>query len=438
MRIIFFSGYAISHLIPLKSTILFLKKHSFEIYIFGTEKNKWFADELKIKYIVYPNEYWKPVLTNEANKLDDVINRFHNDNNYTSMIYNILKKDAMLAFNHNEDVIELIKKEVNKISPQIVFRDSTDIYWDILKKDFSNIKTIGYITNNLYSWDYLYSHKKYFTYFLGIPDLIDKLPANYIDDFMNIITDIYNEIQKEFFTKSLKPYFQYDPSEDFNLIYSSHCLQPPECYDINKYAIVEPEQNEMMLENKIDTELITFIDDTEYIYISTGSFISRDIEFYRLIINSIVNIGNYKIVISAGKKSDELLHYINRYYNKEKIYIASHIPQKYILSNKCKLFITSGGINSIKEAIYYEVPVFVIPISCEQRLNGLILEELGIGYTSYGPNNRILNLPDNFKNIIASKEIQLKMKKISESMKLQDNIKTFRKLLDYITEDNND
>ena len=316
MRIIFFSGYAISHLIPLKSTILFLKKHSFEIYIFGTEKNKWFADELKIKYIVYPNEYWKPVLTNEANKLDDVINRFHNDNNYTSMIYNILKKDAMLAFNHNEDVIELIKKEVNKISPQIVFRDSTDIYWDILKKDFSNIKTIGYITNNLYSWDYLYSHKKYFTYFLGIPDLIDKLPANYIDDFMNIITDIYNEIQKEFFTKSLKPYFQYDPSEDFNLIYSSHCLQPPECYDINKYAIVEPEQNEMMLENKIDTELITFIDDTEYIYISTGSFISRDIEFYRLIyfVYSIVFLNYYKQIASHMKlerdvESSEYLSY---------------------------------------------------------------------------------------------------------------------------------
>ena len=42
------------------------------------------------------------------------------------------------------------------------------------------------------------------------------------------------------------------------------------------------------------------------------------------------------------------------------------IPQKFILS-KTDVFITSGGHNSILEAIYYKVPMLITPISSEQR-----------------------------------------------------------------------
>ena len=71
--------------------------------------------------------------------------------------------------------------------------------------------------------------------------------------------------------------------------------------------------------------------------------------------------------MAVGKFSEPLNNYIRE--NKiNNIYISSFIPQKFILS-KTDVFITSGGHNSILEAIYYKVPMLITPISSEQRLN---------------------------------------------------------------------
>ncbi len=432
MRIVFFSGYAISHLIPLKSTISYLKDMGFDIYLFGTEKNKWFGKKLNVNYNNYPDNYWKPVLSNEATKLNKDIEKYYHEKDYVSMMKYILKKDAMLAFNHNENVINTLKSEIYNISPEVVYRDSTDIYWSILKKDFSNIKTIGYITNNLYNWNYLFSHMKNFSYFLGINDIQDKLPSHFLYSFKRNIDNIYKEIQNEYSTYPLRAYYQYDPDEDFNLIYSSKYIQPNDCYDVSKYFIVEPDNKEMCIENYIEKNLIDFLKDSETIYISTGSFISRDMNFYILIIKMLKDIGNYKIVISAGKNYEKLFSFIKENNEENDIYVSSFIPQKYILKNNCRLFINSGGINSIKESIYFGVPMFIIPISCEQRLNGLLLEEFGIGYTSYGPNNRLIDLKKNLEELISSNEIKSNLKKLQLLLHRENNIITFKKMLDYI------
>lgn len=77
-------------------------------------------------------------------------------------------------------------------------------------------------------------------------------------------------------------------------------------------------------------------------------------------------------------------------YVKEKkiknVYIEDFIPQKYVLSH-ANVFITSGGQNSIIESLYYKVPLFVTPMTSEQRINGLLIKELGIGETSYSLEN---------------------------------------------------
>ena len=73
----------------------------------------------------------------------------------------------------------------------------------------------------------------------------------------------------------------------------------------------------------------------------------------------------------------------------EKIYVDNFIPQKYVLSC-ADLFFTSGGFYSILESIYYEVPIIVRPISCEQRMNGIIIEKNKLGVTLYKKNKKSL------------------------------------------------
>ena len=70
------------------------------------------------------------------------------------LLYNaFLEEDAIGIYNYYDDVAKYIENLIDNFQPDIVFRDSTDIYWMKLKKKekYLHIKTIGYITNNLFS-----------------------------------------------------------------------------------------------------------------------------------------------------------------------------------------------------------------------------------------------------------------------------------------------
>ena len=43
------------------------------------------------------------------------------------------------------------------------------------------------------------------------------------------------------------------------------------------------------------------------------------------------------------------------------------------------MFVTHGGMNSVMESLYNEVPMVVIPQMSEQRANALRVAELGLG-----------------------------------------------------------
>ena len=58
----------------------------------------------------------------------------------------------------------------------------------------------------------------------------------------------------------------------------------------------------------------------------------------------------------------------------------SKVPQLLVLDN-ADLHITHGGLGSIKESIYYEVPMLVYPLDLvyDQNGNGLKVEHHGLG-----------------------------------------------------------
>lgn len=55
-----------------------------------------------------------------------------------------------------------------------------------------------------------------------------------------------------------------------------------------------------------------------------------------------------------------------------------HVPQLDVLKG-ADLFVTHGGMNSVMESLYYDVPMVVIPQMNEQTANGLRVAELGLG-----------------------------------------------------------
>lgn len=109
------------------------------------------------------------------------------------------------------------------------------------------------------------------------------------------------------------------------------------------------------------------------IYISMGTVYKRGAIFYKKCIRAFKN-ENYNVIISAGKRLN--LNQIGK--TPPNIKVFSSVPQLEILQ-KASLFITHGGMNSISEAIYYKVPMIVIPNRSDQPLNAVRVEQVGIG-----------------------------------------------------------
>ena len=186
-------------------------------------------------------------------------------------------------------------------------------------------------------------------------------------------------------TKSIyvKPFLQFDPNENLNIIFSPKFLQPEESYfSDKKYLLLL--NNSYPIEPIISEDLKSFICNNEnIIYISTGSYFEQDIKYYEILINYLISF-NYRCIISGKKNTESIRNLLKRKGIEKLVYVSDFLPQKYILSEEnVRIFITSGGFNSILEAIHFKKPMLVLPITSEQRLNGKIIDDLEIGTSTY-------------------------------------------------------
>lgn len=73
----------------------------------------------------------------------------------------------------------------------------------------------------------------------------------------------------------------------------------------------------------------------------------------------------YILIISVKANQEE----IDQFMHQENVYIFNSVPQLEVLKS-ADLFITHGGLNSIKESVYAEVPMLLYPIHPEYDPNG--------------------------------------------------------------------
>jgi UDP:flavonoid glycosyltransferase YjiC (YdhE family) len=146
----------------------------------------------------------------------------------------------------------------------------------------------------------------------------------------------------------------------------------------------------MLDENKTETadenyknaeaEILQKIEKQKLIYCSFGStdlevvsgissFLERLIEF--------ISQKNYLCIISSGSRKISALQ-------KSKFsdtYFFTNVPQMLVLRH-ASIFITHGGLNSIKEAIHAEVPMLVYPVTKDSDLQGnsarIVSHQLGL------------------------------------------------------------
>lgn len=218
---------------------------------------------------------------------------------------------------------------------------------------------------------------------IPIDDMLDMtyshLPR---ETMMNGLRGLYSyfEISKEIEAKhdcrcpGLIEFFT--NTQDVNIVFSSRDFHPiSEKYSEAHYKFVGPSISER-------TENIDFpfdeIESEAFIYISLGTINNQIIDFYRTCYEALGNSAErpfpYKVILSIGdkinagdigKKPDNFL-------------VLPKVPQLEILK-KCHAFVTHGGMNSVGEALYYGVPMLVIPRLADQFLVAKQVEKSSVG-----------------------------------------------------------
>ena len=99
--------------------------------------------------------------------------------------------------------------------------------------------------------------------------------------------------------------------------------------------------------------------------------------------------------------------------------VRQSVPQQALLE-KVDLFITHGGNNSVHEALYYGVPLLVVPQQLEQTANGRLVARHGAGIVlgdrpPYGQRVSAAALRDGVDRLLHSESYRLAARKLGDS-----------------------
>lgn len=119
---------------------------------------------------------------------------------------------------------------------------------------------------------------------------------------------------------------------------------------------------------------IEFPDDRQLIYISLGTTKANENEhFYQDCIKAFSGM-EVNVLMSVGDNID--IHSLGEV--PENVIVRQSAPQLQVLEHAA-LFITHGGMNSVTEALHYEVPMLLFPQHGDQYANASRVIELGAG-----------------------------------------------------------
>ena len=155
------------------------------------------------------------------------------------------------------------------------------------------------------------------------------------------------------------------------IVYTSPEFQPYADTFSDKYVFVGP---------SIRTTSDVFEKTREkLIYISMGTVNNDMISFYKNVIDALKD-SDYQVVMSVGHQVDirELEEYVTKSTSNAKFHILPYVNQIAILKES-DAFLTHCGMNSVSEALFFQVPLVMYPQTNEQKGVAFRVNELGAG-----------------------------------------------------------
>ncbi|SPF48705.1 Glycosyltransferase, MGT family [Candidatus Desulfosporosinus infrequens] len=201
--------------------------------------------------------------------------------------------------------------------------------------------------------------------------MVNSLPSHVQKEFEMQYQELRDSLKRTYEVEVSSPYDVFCNPALMTIVYTTKLFQPTATSFDDSYKFVGPSISKRFTAEPFN---IAGIQEEKLIYISLGTISSNDaLDFYRVCFDALGNT-EYSIVLSIGRQTKiETLGPIP-----SNFMVKPYVPQIDLLQ-KTKLFITHGGMNSTSEALYYSVPLIVIPTGKDQPAIAQRVSELGAG-----------------------------------------------------------
>lgn len=155
--------------------------------------------------------------------------------------------------------------------------------------------------------------------------------------------------------------------EPVNIVYTSRALQPfGDEYD-ERFVFVGPILRD---EPPLDDELASL---DAPIYVTLGTLFNDRPALFRAAAAGLADLGHPLVISTGGRLDPSTLGPLPR-----SVIARRWVPQLALLRKAC-LAVTHAGMNSVNEALYFDVPLVLVPQAADQTWVARRIAELGAG-----------------------------------------------------------
>ena len=166
--------------------------------------------------------------------------------------------------------------------------------------------------------------------------------------------------------------------EPLNLVYTSRAFQPfGDTYDA-RFAFVGPVLRD---EAPLDPELASL---DSPIYVSLGTLFNDRRAIFRAAAEGLSRLGHPVVISTGGRLDPDTLGPLP-----SDVIARAWVPQLGIL-RRASLAVTHAGMNSVNEALYFDVPLVLLPQAADQTWVAHRVAELGAGVVVRDPDADLL------------------------------------------------
>ncbi|HEX3046531.1 MAG TPA: macrolide family glycosyltransferase, partial [Bacillota bacterium] len=332
----------------------------------------------KVFYFATPE--YKPKITSTGAEFCNYRISMNKRANFTKKVlrkkinFDALNQIGKEAFNRMDFYLKImenrrlnLKKAIMKIAPDYIIHDACANWGKTLSKQLG-IPAISSVVTFAYCDKILETHPEFvLRNILLAPDRLMSHPQEAQKIFQmlsNKIGTLFNVPDYDFFDIAYS-------HEALNIIYTSKEFQYFNEFFDSGFKFVGPSISRKK-DSSFPWDRLT---GEKLIYISLGTVHVDNFayeEFFQKCFAAFGNLGN-QVVLNIGNINSRKLGTIP-----ENFIVRNFVPQLDILE-RATLFVTHGGMNSANEALYFNVPMIVIPQRVDQFLVAGRVAELGAG-----------------------------------------------------------